>query len=203
MNNQEQPTMINYAMNMGAVVGIYYIVKFCLFPLSLHSTMAAMLFLGLTLAVPFLIYMLTKRYRDQYLGGEIGFSQAWIFSVLTMGFGSLLVAAAHYIYFAYIDGGAMMSAFAQSIEQLQEMVPLLSTPTEGTVEVTSPEVLSQSEEIEQSMNDYITAMQQTAQQLQAMTPIEITMGMLSNNFSWSIMISLPIAVIVRKLKVKN
>ena len=50
--------MMQCAMNMGAVVGIYYIGKFCLFPLSLHSTLAAMLFLGLTLMVPFLVYRL-------------------------------------------------------------------------------------------------------------------------------------------------
>lgn len=200
MSNQEQPTMINCAMNMGAVVGIYYIVKFCLFPLSLHSTMAAMFFLGLTMVVPYLIYTLTKRYRDQYLDGYIDFVPAWSFAVLTMGFGSLLVAVAHYIYFAFIDGGAMLNAFTQSIEQLQEMFALMATTSEGAPEATSPNTLAQSQEMEQSINDYITLMQQTAHQLQAMTPIEITMGMLSNNFSWSIILSLPVAIIVKKQK---
>lgn len=190
MSNQEQPTMINCAMNMGAVVGIYYIGKFCLFPLSLHSTMAALLFLGLTLVVPFLIFMLTKRYRDQYLGGQITFANAWLYSVLTMGFGSLLAAAAHYIYFAFIDGGALMGAFAQSIEQLQSID--LSALEGGE----NAEVLTQ-------FNEYITMMEQTAGQLQAMTPIEITMGMLSNNFSWSVMISLPIALIVKNIKASH
>ena len=61
---QEPPTLMQCAMNMGAVVGVYYIGKFCLFPLSLHSTMAAMLFLGLTLMVPFLIYTLVTLYRE-------------------------------------------------------------------------------------------------------------------------------------------
>lgn len=196
MSNQEQPTMINYAMNMGAVVGVYYIVKFCLFPLSLNSTMAAMLFLGLTLVVPFLVYMLTRRYRDLHLGGQIEFSRAYIFAVLIMGFGSLLGAVAHYIYFAYIDGGAIMDAFSQSIEQLQEMSPILSAPLEGTPDATSPEALSQSTDIKQNINNYIAIMQQTAQQFQAMTPIDITIGMLSNNFSWSVILSLPIALIV-------
>ena len=43
---------------------------------------------------------------------------------------------------------------------------------------------------------YIDAMVQTAEQLKAMSPIDITMGMLSNNFSWSIVLSLPIALMV-------
>lgn len=182
---EELPTMMNCAMNMGAVAGVYYIAKFCLFPLSLHSTMAALLFLGLTLVVPFLIYQLVKRYRDQYCGGQIEFTRAFIYSVLIMGFGSLLAAAAHYIYFAFIDGGAMVGALAQSIEQLQSI-------DLSALEGANEESIAQ-------FNQYIEAMKLTAQQLQALSPIDITLGMLSNNFSWSVILSLPIALIVKKI----
>lgn len=182
---EEQPTMMNCAMNMGAVAGVYYIAKFCLFPLSLHSTMAALLFLGLTLVVPFLIYQLVKRYRDQYCGGQIEFTRAFIYSVLIMGFGSLLAAAAHYIYFAFIDGGAMVGALAQSIEQLQSIdLSALEGANEDSIA---------------QFNQYIEAMKLTAQQLQTLSPIDITLGMLSNNFSWSVILSLPIALIVKKI----
>ena len=182
---EEQPTMMNCAMNMGAVAGVYYIVKFCLFPLSLHSTMAALLFLGLTLVVPFLIYQLVKRYRDQYCDGQIEFTRAFIYSVLIMGFGSLLAAAAHYIYFAFIDGGAMVGALAQSIEQLQSIdLSALEGANEDSIA---------------QFNQYIEAMKLTAQQLQALSPIDITLGMLSNNFSWSVILSLPIALPVKKI----
>lgn len=181
----EQPTMINYAMNFGVVMGAYNIVKFCLFPLSLHSTMAALLFLGLTLVVPFLVFQLAKRYRDQYCGGQIDFTRALTFSVLTMAFGALLASVAHYVYFAFIDGGAMVGALAQSIEQLQS-VDL------STLEEVDADAVAQ-------YGQYVEAMQQTAQQLQAMSPIEMTMGMLSNNFSWSLILSLPIALFVKKI----
>lgn len=182
---EELPTMMNCAMNMGAVAGVYYIAKFCLFPLSLHSTMAALLFLGLTLVVPFLIYQLVKRYRDQYCGGQIEFTRAFIYSVLIMVFGSLLAAAAHYIYFAFIDGGAMVGALAQSIEQLQSI-------DLSALEGANEESIAQ-------FNQYIEAMKLTAQQLQALSPIDITLGMLSNNFSWSVILSLPIALTVKKI----
>lgn len=181
----EQPAMINYAMNFGVVMGAYNIVKFCLFPLSLHSTMAALLFLGLTLVVPFLVFQLAKRYRDQYCGGQIDFTRALTFSVLTMAFGALLASVAHYIYFAFIDGGAMVEALVQSIEQLQS-VDL------STLEEVDADAVAQ-------YGQYVEAMQQTAQQLQAMSPIEMTMGMLSNNFSWSLILSLPIALFVKKI----
>ncbi len=189
MSKSAQPTMINHAMNFGAVVGLYYIGKFCLFPLSLHSTMAALLFLSLTLVVPFLIYQVVKRYRDLCCGGQINFSHAFSFSMLTMAFGSLLAAAAHYVYFAFIDGGAMTGALVQSIEQLQA-VDL------SALEGANADAIAR-------FNQYIEAMQQTVEQLQAMSPIDITMGMLSNNVSWSVILSLPIALIVKKMKVKN
>lgn len=181
--------MMNCAMNMGAVVGLYYIGKFCLFPLSLHSTMAALLFLGLTLMVPVLIYMLVKHYRDQYCMGCIDFTRAMVFSVLIMGFGSLLSAAAHYIYFAFIDGGAMVGALVQSIEQLQGI-------DLGMLEGVDAEAVVQ-------FNQYIELMQQTTQQLQAMSPIDMTMGMLSNNISWSIILALPIALLTKKMTTTN
>ena len=80
--HNEQPTMMTCAMNMGVIVGAYYIGKFCLFPLSMHSTFAAMLFFGLTMMVPFLIYRLVKLYRDRYAGGSIDFVRAFSFALL-------------------------------------------------------------------------------------------------------------------------
>lgn len=184
MSSLERPTMINCAMNFGLVVGLYYIGKFCLFPLSLHSTMAALLFLSLTLMVPLLIYRLARNYRDRYCGGHIEFGRAFAFSMYTMCFGALLASVAHYIYFAYIDGGAMVGALAQSIEQLQSI-------DLTTLEGANAEGIAQ-------FNLYVEVMQQTMQQIQAMKPIDITVGMLSNNVSWSIILSLPIAFWVRR-----
>lgn len=183
--------MIQCAMNMGAVVGLYYIGKFCLFPLSLYSTLAAMLFLGLTLMVPFLVYRLTKLYRDRYMGGSIGFTQAFVFAMLIMAFGSLLAAAAHYIYFAYIDGGAMAGALESSIAQL------------SAIDLGTLEGAEGAENAIAQLNEYIELMRTTAAQLQAMTPIEMTMGMMSNNISWAIVIALPIALFMSMRKLQK
>ena len=191
MNSQQQqgsPSMMQCAMNMGAVVGVYYIGKFCLFPLSLHSTMAALLFLGLTLMVPLLVYRLTRLYRDRYRGGVIDFAQALAFALLIMAFGSLLAAAAHYFYFAYIDGGAMVAALEQGIGQL------------SSVDLTALEGAEGAEHAVAQLNEYTELMRTTMAQLNAMTPIEMTMGMLSNNASWAIAVALPVALFARKIK---
>ena len=179
--------MMQCAMNLGAVLGLYYIGKFCLFPLSLHSTFAALLFLGLTLMVPFLVYRLTKLYRDRYSGGYIDFSRAFVFVLLTMGFGSLLAAAAHYIYFAYIDGGAIVEALEQSISQFTAIDLSTLEGAEGTETAIA------------QFNEYIELMRTTAAQLRAMSAIEMTMGMLSNNVSWAIVVALPVALFAKKM----
>lgn len=184
--HNEQPTMIQCAMNVGAIVGLYYIGKFCLFPLSMGSTFAAMLFVGLTLMVPFLIYRLVKMYRDRYTDGHMGFSQAFVFAMLIMAFGSLLAAAAHYIYFAYIDNGLMVSTLAENLEQLTSID--LST-IEGADTAEGAAAIAQ-------YNQFIEAMNTTLTQLQSMTPIKMTMGMLSNNVSWAIIVALPVAAFV-------
>lgn len=205
---EQQPSLIHYAMNFGAVMGGYYIGKFCLFPISLRSSFAGMLFLGLTLMVPFLIYRLTTLYRDRYMGGNITFSHALAFAILTMGFGSLLASVAHYIYFAFIDGGMMVGTLEQNIEQ---MASLLTAPTgEGaaamtdTMAIATPSIIDtttvatesmaeEAAEIAASIDDYITMLRTTTEQIKAMTPIDMTLGMLSNNLSWSIIVALPVA----------
>lgn len=183
MSSQEQSSMLHYAMNFGVVVGVYYIVKFCLFPLSLRSTFAGLLFIGLTLAVPLLMYLLTKFYRDRYMGGNLTFVHALAFAMLTMAFGSLLASVAHYAYFAFIDGGAMIESLEQSVEQ---MATLLSG------ENVAEENIAQSV----SLDDYITMLRTTTMQIKTMTSIDMTIGMLSNNLSWSIIVALPVAAFV-------
>ena len=208
---EQQSSVIHYAMNFGAVVGVYYIAKFCLFPMSLRSSLAGMFFLGLTLVVPFFIYRLTRLYRDRYVGGDITFGHALAFAMLTMGFGSLLASAAHYIYFAFIDGGMMVGALEQSIEQ---MASLLTGPTgEGTaiiadtvaiaaptltdsIAVATDSIAEESEELTVSIDAYITMLRTTTAQIKAMTPIDMTLGMLSNNLSWSIIVALPVAALI-------
>ena len=212
MSSQEQPSMIHYAMNFGAVVGVYYIAKFCLFPMSFNSTFAGMLFIGLTLMVPLLMYRLVKYYRDRYLGGDITFTHALAFTVLSMGFGSLLAAVAHYTYFAFIDGGAMMSAIEQSVEQMVAIAESTAMASDTTAVVppvltdsiapVAPSIAGEDITLVTSLDSYITLLRTTTEQIKVMTPIDMTIGMLSNNLSWSIIVALPVAAFasLRNLK---
>lgn len=185
--------MMNCAMNMGVIVGAYYIGKFCLFPLSMHSTFAAMLFFGLTMMVPFLIYKLVKVYQHRYTDGNIDFVRAFSFALLVMAFGSLLAAVAHYIYFEFIDKGLVVSTLAANIEQLSAVD---FNSIEGIDTTEGAEAIAQ-------YNRFIETMNTTLQQLQAMSSIKMTMGMLSNNISWAIIVALPIALVASIRKKNN
>ena len=186
MSNSEQPTMMNCAMKLGLVLGGFYIVKFCLQVLCLYSVMASLLFLGSAVLLPFFIFLLVLHYCNQFCGGRLGFSQAYIFSVLTVIFGSLLASVAYYVYFAYIDGGAMVSAMAQSIEQLQSV-------DFATLEGIDADAIT-------LFGQYIEIMQQAMQHLQAMSSVDMTLYLLNNNVCWGAILSLPIAFVVSLCK---
>ena len=189
-NEHNEHTMMNCAMNMGLIVGAYYIVKFCLFPLSMHSTFAAMLFFGLTMMVPFLVYRLVKVYKDRYAGGNIDFTRAFSFALLVMAFGSLLASVAHYVYFEFIDNGLVVNTLAANIEELAAVYL-------GAIE--GIDTTEGAEAVEQ-YNRFIEMMNTTLQQLQAMSSIKMTVGMLSNNVSWAFIVALPIALVASMRK---
>ena len=98
-----------YAMHFGTYMGIYWILKFILFPLGFHIPFLSLLFVILTLAVPFIGYHYVKMYRDKICGGSIQFSHAVLFTIFMYMFASLLVAVAHYAYFQFIDHGFIIN----------------------------------------------------------------------------------------------
>lgn len=68
-------------MHFGTYMGVYWILKFILFPLGLSIPFLLFLFFGLTLGVPFMGYYYARTYRDKVCGGSIRFLQAWVFIV--------------------------------------------------------------------------------------------------------------------------
>ena len=79
-------------MHFGTYMGIYWILKFILFPLGFHIPFLSLLFVILTLSVPFIGYHYAKMYRDKICGGSIQFSHAMLFTIFMYMFASLLVA---------------------------------------------------------------------------------------------------------------
>lgn len=170
---QENNNMQRQAMNFGTYMGIFWILKFGLFPLGMTTPFLSFVFILLTISVPVLGFHYARVYRNNYCGGSIGFGQAFVFTWMMYLFASLLTALAHYVYFAYIDGGFILNhceAQIVSIEQsglpdIEEMVKLLK---------------------------------ESLANLKSLNAIEITLQLLSQNAFMAILIAIPTALFVTK-----
>ncbi len=159
-------------MHFGTYMGMYWILKFILFPLGFTIPFLLFLYIGLTLGVPFIGYHYTKMYRNKICGGTIGFAHACLFTLFMYMFASLLVAVVHYVYFQFIDHGFIMEQYAKTMEQLT---------------TTPPSMENQKEFIKNAMDN-----------VQALSSIDITLQLLSWNVFWGSLLAIPTALFAMK-----
>lgn len=172
--------MRRYAMVFGTYMGGYWILKFLFFPLGLMVPFLLFLFVGLTLCVPFMGYHYTKMYRNQVCGGNISFLRAWMFTVVMYIFAALLTAVAHYIYFRFIDHGFVINAYETMLNNFSRSdIP--------------------------GMEAYVIQLKDVMTVMQTLTPIDITMQLVSQNVFYGSLLAIPTALFVmrRKQEVSN
>ncbi len=167
--------MQQYAMIYGTYMGIFWVLKFIFFPLGLTHPFLFLLFIGLTCCVPFLGYYYTKLYRDTACGGNIVFFKAWWFNTLVYLFASLLTGVGHYIYFQFIDHGYIIDTY----ETILKNFPVENAP---------------------SVAPYMQQMENALTVLRGLTPIEISMQLMSQNIIYGSFLALPTALFVMKSK---
>ena len=171
-----------YAMNYGVVLGVYYMLKFILFPLAFRSGVAALLFIILTICVPVVAHRLTKHCRQYAYGGVMNVGQVWSFLLWLFFFASLLVAAEHYVYFAYIDHGRLAESYATALATYDQLMSSMGmVPDAETSDM----------------------LHQSCDMLAAMRPIEMVMNMFVNNLFWGCILTLPLTVINAKAPKPN
>lgn len=109
------------AMSYGFSLGIFWIVKYIFYMFSMRFSYLVVIYWGMSLVVPYLAYLLTKRYRED-LGGVISFSQAWRFGVLIYLFAAMLVSIMHYVFYRFVaPPDFLSSAVEQTIASLKQM----------------------------------------------------------------------------------
>lgn len=160
-------------MLFGTYMGGFWILKFMLFPVGLSVPFLLFLFMGLTLCVPFMGYYFTRMYRNQVCGGSIGFLHAWVFTVFMYLFAALLTAVAHYVYFRFIDHGYILDVCETAVNTVAQS----SLPG-----------------IEASVAAYREALET----VRLLTPIDLTMQMVSTNVFWGSILALPTALFVMR-----
>lgn len=109
------------AMSYGFSLGIFWIVKYIFYMFSMRFSYLVVIYWGMSLVVPYLAYLLTKRYRED-LEGVISFSQAWRFGVLIYLFAAMLVSIMHYVFYRFVaPPDFLSSAVEQTIASLKQM----------------------------------------------------------------------------------
>ncbi|MCD8310389.1 MAG: DUF4199 domain-containing protein [Prevotellaceae bacterium] len=175
---ENRSNMQRYAMLLGTYMGIFWMIKFTLFPLGMRMPTFSLLFVALTLCVPFLGYHFVRLYRNTVCGGVIGFLHAWAFTTFMYFFAALLAAVAHFIYFRFLDHGFLLEAYQSQVEALFEQ--------EGAVPPSFEEML-----------------RQAIDAASRLTPIDIVLQLLWSNVFFGIILAIPTALVVMRRRKRD
>lgn len=113
-------------MTYGLAMGIFWVIKYLFLIFSSTIPSLNLIYLALTVLVPFIAYYLTKRYR-QDVGGRISFFHAWRFGTMLYFFAALIVALEHFVFFQFI---APPDFLANSVNQVVEVLKESQVSTE-------------------------------------------------------------------------
>ncbi len=168
-------TLQEHAMRFGTMMGIFWIIKFSFLPIGFKIPLLQLLFIFMTLFVPILGYIYIRKYRERYCGGELSFLRGWVFSLYMYFFASLLTAAAHYIYFQFIDNGYLAGTYMEQLENLK------STLT-GDLETSIDQLI------------------QNLETIASMSALQLTMQLIFQNIFYGALLSLPTALLAMRRK---
>ena len=179
INPEEIIQLKAFARQDGTFLGLIWIASFACYVGEFHSSSLGMLALILAVISPFFLAMRLKRFRDKSRGGVISFRRSLAFCMFSFFYASLLFAIVQYVYFAYIDKGFLV----------QQYNIMMSTP-----------------EAKQLLNIYKMAneMYDGIAAFARLTPIEKSLNFLTMNISIGLILSFPIAAIMKStVKIDN
>ena len=170
---EEYEQLKAFARIDGAIIGGLWILSFAFFIGEFYNPLFG--FMSLIVGVYSLVLaaMRLKRFRDNVLDGVITFSRALMYSMLVYFYAALLMAAAQFIYFQFIDQGFMLSQY-EEITNTDEFKTLLNAY--GVKQ----------EEMRLAIDN-----------IASLRPIDIALQFLTTNIILGFMGSLPIATMLK------
>ncbi len=157
----------------GALVGGLWILSFACFVGEFYDPSFGILAFLLGAGSIIFATIRLRLFRDKVLDGCISFRRAFGYGMFTFAYAALLMCAAQYVYFQFIDHGFIISRYTE----------MVSTP-----------------EFKALMTAYgikQTEMNVALDTLANLRPIEIAMQFLTTNIIMGVIFSLPIAALVR------
>ena len=105
-----------YARQDGLILGAIWIAAFACFIGSMSDASWQLGFILGAISTPFVVFYMLRHYRDKVLSGTISYRRAFAFIAYTMAYSSLLLAAATFTYFHFIDSGDFFGTLMSNIK---------------------------------------------------------------------------------------
>ena len=170
---EEYEQLKAFARIDGAIVGGLWILSFAFFIGEFYNPVFGVVSLVVGTFSLVLAALRLRKFRDNVLDGIISFRRALLYSMLTYFYAALLMAAAQFIYFQFIDQGFLISQY-EAITQTKEFAEMLK------VYGVRPD------EMKLAMDN-----------IASLRPIDIALQFLSTNIILGFVLSLPIAAMLK------
>ena len=105
-----------FAKQDGLILGVVWIAAFACFIGSMTDASLQLGFVVGILSTPFVVFFMLRHYRDKVLTGSISYKRAFAFIALTMVYASLILAAATFAYFYFLDKGDFFGTLMENIK---------------------------------------------------------------------------------------
>lgn len=105
-----------FARQDGLILGLVWVAAFACFIGSMSDASLQLGFVVGLLSTPFVVFYMLRHYRDKVLTGTISYKRALAFIALTMVYASLILAAATFAYFYFVDKGDFFGTLMENIK---------------------------------------------------------------------------------------
>lgn len=154
-------------------MGVMWIISFACFIAQFYMPLLNMAALIFGIASIIVSAIRLRNFRDNILDGVISYWRAYGYSLLTYFYAALLLAAAQYIYFQFIDHGFLLNQYTAmtSSPEFKSMMTLYGI---------------KADEMKLTMDTIAT-----------LRPIDIALQFLTTNLFFGIVISWPMAALIK------
>lgn len=125
MQQLQQSKVYNAAMWHGLILAMYLVIRFFFMVSSANSTILNLLFIFITIGVPFVAYYLGKDFKKK-TNEELTYRNFYSHGFFMFFFASLILAAVEYVYYGFINTEFITEQYntlLQNIEILKQTMP--------------------------------------------------------------------------------
>lgn len=126
VKDEEQKSIVQFAMEWGVYMGLYFVVKFVFEVCSMNSFFCNAVSLLMLLCIPVVLYYAMRKY-DVMSGLKAYFAQLWMMGIMLFFFASLICSVAEFVFYQYINPGYVAELFDRALALIKESEMLSDT----------------------------------------------------------------------------